>query len=97
MDDLPLFSIAPYVRGSETSRAAAESISPHITPLQQKVMDYLREHGPATDEEMQEGIPLGANTQRPRRVELWRKGAIRDTGSKRTNASGKMAVVWAVA
>jgi hypothetical protein len=96
MNDLPLFAYVPYVRHSETSRAAADAMAPHVTPLQQKVMDFLREHGPATDEEMQAGIPMGANTQRPRRVELVAKGRVIDSGKTRTGTSGKQAVVWAV-
>lgn len=97
MTSTPLLDWVPYVRGSSTSRAAADAIAVHVTPLQKVVMDYLREHGPSTDEEMQAGIPMGPNTQRPRRVELVRNGLIRDSGTTRDGASGKMAVVWKIA
>lgn len=60
-------------------------------------MDYLREYGPSTDEEMQSGIPMGANTQRPRRVELVNKGMVADSGNTREGSSGKLAVVWSIA
>jgi hypothetical protein len=94
MSSQPLLDWVPYVRGSDTSRDAAESMRPHVTPLQQKVRDYLLEHGPSTDEEMQAGIPMGANTQRPRRVELVAKGYVVDSGKTRTGTSGKQAVIW---
>jgi hypothetical protein len=97
MSSQPLLDWVPYVRGSDTSKAAADAMAPHVTPLQQKVMDFLREHGPATDEEMQAGIPMGANTQRPRRVELVAKGRVIDSGTKSLNASGKLAVIWKAA
>ena len=96
MTSTPLLDWVPYVRSSATSRAAADAIAPHVTPLQQVVRDYLREHGPSTDEEMQAGIPLGPNTQRPRRVELVGKGYVVDSGSTRAGGSGKQAVVWRV-
>jgi hypothetical protein len=94
MSSQPLLDWVPYVRGSDTSKAAADAMAPHTTPLQQVVRDYLREHGPSTDEEMQAGIPMGANTQRPRRVELVGKGYVVDSGKTRTGTSGKQAVIW---
>jgi hypothetical protein len=45
---------------------------------------------------MQELIPMGANTQRPRRRELELMGLVVDSGNRRLNASGKLAVVWTV-
>jgi hypothetical protein len=92
-----LLSWVPYVRHSETSRAAADAMAPHVTPLQQKILDHLREYGELTDEEMQWGIPMGANTQRPRRRELQLLGRVVDTGKTRANASGKQAVIWKAA
>ncbi len=93
-----LFGKAPPAqRHSETSRAAAAAIKPKIGPLQWKVLAFLRlfKTG-ATDEEMQIRIPMGANTQRPRRRELELMGLVVDSGARRMNASGKLAVVWVV-
>ena len=41
--DSPLFNYqtAPYVRGSETSREAAESIKPHVNTLWRKILDSI--------------------------------------------------------
>lgn len=87
----------PSQRHSETSIAAAVAIKPKVGSLHARVLTYLRDCGPATDEEMQTGIPMGANTQRPRRRELEMGGLIADSGKRRANSSGKMAVVWRIA
>lgn len=60
----------PAVRSSPTSRAAAESMVVGVGTVRAAVLEWLRVHGPATDEQMQEGIPMRPSTQRPRRVEL---------------------------
>jgi hypothetical protein len=94
---LPLFAAqAPSVNGSATSAAAADSLSPAtLNAMQRRVYEFLKWRGAtgATDEEMQSEIPMPASTQRPRRVELARKGLIVECGTRRTT-SGRMAVVW---
>lgn len=64
-----------------------------------KVLQYITEAGNfgATDEEAQVQIPMGANTQRPRRIELVRMGAIKDSGRTRRTIAGHPAVVWILA
>lgn len=87
---------APYQRHSRTSRAAAASIEPKTGTKRAIVLAFLRGRGPAgaTDDEMQREIPMGANTQRPRRVELLAARLIRDSGNERNTAGGDAAVVW---
>lgn len=51
----------------------------------------------ATDEEMQLGIPLDSNTQRPLRAELVRRGHIVNSGRTRRVADGRAATVWVTA
>ena len=60
---------APYQRHSATSKAAALSAEPTAGTKRAIALAFLRGRGHvgATDEEMQELIPLTANTQRPRR------------------------------
>jgi len=43
LSELPLFNhpTAPYVRGSETSREAADSIKPHANTLCRKILDSI--------------------------------------------------------
>ena len=96
---LPLFAArAPAVQTSRTSMQAADSLGPAtLNAMQRRVYEFLVWRGAtgATDEEMQTEIPMPASTQRPRRVELARKGLIVESGTRRT-ASGRMAGVWMV-
>ena len=87
---------APYQKHSETSKAAAKEIEGDAGTQRHKLFGWLYEHGSATDEECQDGIPMNPSTQRPRRVELVRMGLVRDTGEKRKTRSGRSAVVWEV-
>jgi len=93
--DLPLFAQrAPAVNGSATSAAAADSLGPAtLNALVRQVFEYLCEHGPSTDEEMQQGIPMDGNTQRPRRRWLQQNGFIVADGERRTSKN-RNAVVW---
>lgn len=90
---------APYQRHSETSRAAAVGIAPNAGTKRAFVLDYIALCGDygATDEEMQLGIPMVQNTQRPRRVELVKMRLIKDSGRVRPTKGGYTAVVWVVA
>jgi DNA-binding IclR family transcriptional regulator len=49
-----------------------------------------------TDEEVQRRLDMNPSTQRPRRIELARRGLVVEAGTRRT-ASGRMATVWRVA
>ena len=96
--DLPLFARpAPSVRGSQTSAAAADSLdTPTLNRLERVVLEWLAQHGPATDEEIIAGTGLNPSTQRPRRIELVRRGIVTQAGEKRTS-SGRKATSWRVA
>lgn len=88
----------PAVAHSPTSLAAAEKIKKQIGPLHRTVLCFL-EMNPdgATDEEMQQHLDMPANTQRPRRRELYLMGRIIDSGETRRTQSGRAAVVWILA
>ena len=100
-DDLPLFAARyPHFPGAQrrdTSEEAAALIKPKVGRLQQMVLDYIREHGGATDFEIERDLKLGPNTARPRRVELYLAGKVIDSGLRRPTASGRQAAVWVVA
>jgi len=97
---LPLFAQrAPAVNGSATSAAAADSLGPKtLNAMQAKVLRFLETCGAfgATDEEMQLALGMNPSTQRPRRIELARRGLVVMCGTRRT-ASGQVARVWRVA
>jgi hypothetical protein len=90
---------APHVAGSATSEAAAAAIEPHAATLRGQVLAFIRSRGErgATDEEMQDLIPMPSSTQRPRRVELWRARQIVPAELQRKTKSGRLAVVWVAA
>jgi hypothetical protein len=96
---LPLFaSRAPSVNGSLTSAAAADSLSTAtLNAMQRRVYEFIKWRGAtgATDEEMQHELEMNPSTQRPRRVELARKGLIVENGTRRTT-SGRMAGIWRI-
>lgn len=87
----------PYIRGSATSAAAAARIAPKAGTKRAQVLDCIKTFGGLTDEQIQQLIPMSANTQRPRRVELAKAGLIKDSGKTRTTMGGDQAVVWVVA
>ena len=84
----------PHQKHSQTSRTAAAAIIPTATTKRMKVLRFIREHGGATDEEIQKGIPMPASTERPRRRELQLQGMVMDSGKTRPTESGRSAVVW---
>ena len=85
---------APRQRHSPTSCAAADSIAPVITELQRRVLAFVADSGGATDEQIIDGTGLPPSTARPRRIELTKRGFIRDSGQTRPTRSGRRAVVW---
>jgi predicted ArsR family transcriptional regulator len=91
----PLFAQrAPSVRGSATSAAAADSLAPAtLNAMQRRVLEFIAQHGPATDEQIATGCGMNPSTARPRRVELVGLGHVVQAGEGRT-ASGRRAAAW---
>ena len=87
---------AQYQRHSATSKAAALSAEPQAGTKRAILLAFLRGRGltGATDEEMQANVPMNANTQRPRRVELVQGHFIEDSKRTRATIGGDQAVVW---
>jgi hypothetical protein len=86
----------PYQRHSQTSKDAALRMAPRAGTKRAELLLFLRDQGAAgaTDEEMQYSVPMSANTQRPRRVELVQGGYVVDSLRTRKTISGDEAVVW---
>lgn len=87
----------PFQRHSDASVEAAEAIEHKAPTLQALVLRELREWGGAegmTDEEIQRGLAMDPSTERPRRIELVRKGLVMDSGRTRRTTSGRQATVW---
>ena len=91
----PYGGARPAQSHSPTSQAAAASIQRRVGPLHAKILSYLcAVPAGATDEEMQSGLNMAANTQRPRRRELELVGLVKDSGTVKRTQSGRNAVVW---
>ena len=84
----------PHVKGSDTSRAAAESIRKTVGKGHRLVIHKLQSFGGLTDEELQHITGLGPSTERPRRIELVQMGMVVDSGVRRHTKSGRTATVW---
>ena len=95
MDQPDLFTL-PYVRHSETSKAAAIAAEPNAGTQRARVLALLRgfPRNGFADHEVQQLLNMNPSTQRPRRVELVKAGLVVDTGKTRLTPSGKRAVVW---
>jgi hypothetical protein len=79
-----------------TSRLAAQRIRPASGTQRQNVLDELASVFPngMTDEELQNGLEMNPNAQRPRRIELVEQGWVEDSGTRRKTMSGLDAIVW---
>ena len=94
--DLPLFrQMAPAQQHSRTSMAAADSLDEDaLNRLQRQVLAVIAAASDGlTDEEIQLHTGMNPSTQRPRRIELQKRGFIEQAGTRRT-ASGRQAAVW---
>lgn len=85
----------PFAKGSDTSRAAAESLTNTAT-LRNKVLKVIQSRGTVgiTDQELQEVLQLPPNVETPRRWELVNAGLVRDSGMRRKTRSRRNAAVW---
>ena len=92
----------PYVKGSETSKAAADSIK-HIAPsIEREVLGYFLGHmgipngDGFTDDELETRMQRSHQTVSARRRGLEQKGLIEKTGLKRKTRSGRAAMVYKI-
>ena len=86
----------PPANASVTSGAAKVAIRPTAGRLRKRVLEFIQQHGAAgvTDREIQAGLNMSGDTERPRRRELQQLGLIADSGMVRQTGSGRAAVVW---
>jgi len=85
-----------YVRGSDTSEAAAVSVDESTPYLRGRVLDYISARGVegATCDEVEGALDMRHQTASPRVNELAGRGAIVDSGRRRKTRSGRNAVVY---
>lgn len=90
---------APGHRNVDTSIAAAVALTPKLGRLQRTAQDTIRDAGTdgLTADELAARLDMDRWSIQPRTSELKRKGLIRDSGQRRPNATGKLAIVWITA
>ena len=87
---------APHVPGSDTSRAAAQSMRPHLQGLQAEVYRRVEQAGPdgCTCDELEVAMQGKHQTISARVRELVQAGHIVDSGHRRRTRSGRTARVY---
>ncbi|MBA4308077.1 MAG: hypothetical protein C0429_15205 [Sphingopyxis sp.] len=94
-----IYPDAPGHRNMETSIAAADAIAPKLGRLQRIVEGEIRDAGAhgLTADEVAARLSMERWSIQPRTSELRRKGLICDSGQRRPNSTGKLAIVWIAA
>jgi predicted ArsR family transcriptional regulator len=92
--DLDRYPQRPGWKARSTARAAADSVAPKAPRLRQMCLDTLRTSGPLTADEIAARLGIDRLSIRPRLSELSSLGQAKDSGVRRSNASGKSAVAW---
>lgn len=96
----PIYPEVPgFVRGSDTSEAAAKSLNPKaLSDLCQRICRYVAAHfNGVTSEEIQIALGLTHQNCSARTTELVLKGWLVDSGERRMTTSGRAARVLKVA
>jgi hypothetical protein len=90
---------SPGHRGVDTSIEAAADLAPHLGRLQAMVRSVITDAGPRglTSDEAAERAGLERYTVRARTAELRRMKVIVDSKQRRSNDSGRRAIVWVAA
>lgn len=94
LDDDPPGKL-PHKRGSATSRMAAQTAKPFACKQLVRVLEFFvsRKDDGATDEEVQLGLSLNGDSQRPRRTWLSDHGYLSESKNMRMTTKGRPAVV----
>jgi hypothetical protein len=84
----------PYVPHSDTSIAAARSVTTVADTQRSRVLWAIKTYGPITDEEICARTGMNPSTERPRRGELVRANLVHDSGERGITNAGRKAVKW---
>lgn len=83
-----------FVHGSATSEAAARRVAPRVKSQRARILEFLKEHGPATDHDIGAALGLSGDSVRPRRFALVVDGLVVRVDEKGITASGNEATRW---
>ena len=85
----------PGFKARQTSIDAAQQVSEKAPTLREQVFRILQDR-PMTADAVAATLGKSILSIRPRLSELAANNLIQDSGKRRANASGKMAIVWEV-
>ncbi len=93
---MSIYPDAPGHRNVGTSIAAADVLASKLGRLQRIAQSTIRDAGAhgLTADELAARLGMDRWSIQPRTSELRRKGLIRDSGQRRLNATGRLAIVW---
>tara|TARA_A100001035_G_scaffold233752_1_gene196582 strand:+ start:157 stop:480 length:324 start_codon:yes stop_codon:yes gene_type:complete len=84
-----------YVKGSDTSEAAARALAGPASSLRASVLEFIYQAPKgATDDEIEQALGMRHQTASARRRELVLIGLVMDSGERRATRSGRTATVW---
>jgi len=83
-----------FVRDSDTSREAADSVEQHVSELCGRVLAVIGRSDGATCDEVEATLDLRHQTASARIREMFLAGKIRDGCERRLTRSGRRATVW---
>lgn len=89
-----------YVKGSDTSKAAAKLAKESTTASDEsRVLAYITRMGShgATDDEVEVALNMSHQNASARRRGLVLKDRVRDSGNRRKTRTGSAATVWVLA
>lgn len=91
-----IYPASPGFKEGDTSRKAADAMTGSVVYLRELCLARVAQV-PSTADEVAEWAGVSVLSMRPRMTELSKLGKVRDTGLRRSNASGRLAKVWAAA
>lgn len=92
----PSYPVGSARGATDTSHAASRSIDLSVPRLQRIALAAIRAAGGRglTTHELARTVNIDRDVIQPRTSELRGRGLIRDSGVRRRNASGRLAIVW---
>lgn len=95
MTDLFAYPHRPGAQARDTSHDAADHAAETAPQLRARALAELERSNGLTADEVAGRMGASILSIRPRITELSRLGKVRDSGHRRANASGRLAIVWA--
>jgi hypothetical protein len=95
-EEYDLYNGSPPHELQDTSALAAIQAMPNISRQQRRVYLYIRNVGPATDDELEVALHISHQAVSARRRELVLKGLLRNSGKRRRTRRNRLATVWEV-